>query len=89
MRDFLYQCEKCFHYEACKNCFDIANSLLGEDVSISDCDHFKDKSLIAELRLGKWLINSDGYYPYCSECGNEPPGRTMTDYCPHCGVKMN
>ena len=22
--------------------------------------------------LAKWEINSDGYYPYCSDCGFEP-----------------
>lgn len=37
---------------------------------------------------GEWLINSDGYYPYCSICKNEPKGRIMTDYCPNCGAYM-
>ena len=37
---------------------------------------------------GSWLINSDGYYPYCSICNNEPKSRTMTDYCPNCGAYM-
>ncbi len=37
---------------------------------------------------GKWEICSDGYYPYCSRCKQEPPGRIMTDYCPHCGAYM-
>lgn len=35
----------------------------------------------------KWLINSDGYYPYCSQCKYEP--KEMTRYCPNCGVEMN
>ena len=39
-------------------------------------------------KTGQWLINSDGYYPYCSICKNEPQGRIMTDYCPNCGAKM-
>jgi hypothetical protein len=39
-------------------------------------------------KTGRWLINSDGYYPYCSICKNEPQGRIMTDYCPNCGAKM-
>ena len=38
---------------------------------------------------GEWLICSDGYYPYCSKCKNEPQGRVMTDYCPNCGAKMD
>ena len=37
---------------------------------------------------GKWLICSDGYYPYCSECKKEPKGGNMTSYCPNCGAKM-
>ena len=36
----------------------------------------------------KWEINSDGYYPYCSKCGNEPQNRVMTDFCPNCGCYM-
>lgn len=41
-----------------------------------------------EQRTAQWLINSDGYYPYCSACGEEPKGRTMTDFCPNCGAKI-
>jgi hypothetical protein len=37
---------------------------------------------------GQWLINSDGYYPYCSICKNEPQNRVMTKYCPNCGAYM-
>ena len=44
---------------------------------------------IVPVKHGKWLICSDGYYPYCSECKNEPQGRVMTDYCPNCGAKMD
>lgn len=38
---------------------------------------------------GKWLINCDGYYPYCSVCQSEPESRNMTKYCPNCGAKMD
>lgn len=38
---------------------------------------------------GKWLICSDGYYPYCSECGNEPTRGEMTKYCAECGARMD
>lgn len=41
-----------------------------------------------EKRKGRWLINSDGYYPYCSICYNEPQNRVMTEYCPNCGAYM-
>ena len=35
-----------------------------------------------------WIINPDGYYPYCSNCKQEPVSRTMTDFCPNCGAPM-
>ena len=44
---------------------------------------------VEPVRQGKWLINCDGYYPYCSNCKNEPQGREMTLYCPNCGARMD
>lgn len=41
------------------------------------------------VKHGKWLINSDGYYPYCSECRSEPDGGKMSRYCPNCGARMD
>lgn len=41
-----------------------------------------------ETKRGRWLINSDGYYPYCSACMAEPESGVMTDYCPSCGANM-
>ena len=41
-----------------------------------------------EIKQAEWLINSDGYYPYCSACMTEPRNGVMTDYCPTCGAKM-
>lgn len=35
-----------------------------------------------------WIICCDGYYPFCSGCGEEPPGREMSKYCPNCGRRM-
>ena len=43
---------------------------------------------IGDKKTAQWLINSDGYYPYCSNCKNEPPSGKMTDYCPCCGKYM-
>lgn len=40
-------------------------------------------------RHGHWVICSDGYYPYCSECTKEPQGGVMTDWCPNCGCRMD
>jgi transcriptional regulator with XRE-family HTH domain len=42
-----------------------------------------------EEKHAKWLINCDGYYPYCSNCKTEPPSRIMTKYCPNCGARMD
>ena len=36
----------------------------------------------------KWMISSDGYYPYCSVCKREPKGGNMTAFCPNCGSYM-
>lgn len=44
---------------------------------------------VKHVKHGRWLINSDGYYPYCSECKCEPDGRKMSKHCPNCGVKMD
>ena len=41
-----------------------------------------------ERKTGKWIISSDGYYPYCSECKSEPKNGEMTDFCPNCGADM-
>lgn len=38
------------------------------------------------VRHGRWIICSDGYYPYCSECNHWP--KEMTKFCPNCGAKM-
>ena len=50
-----------------------------------------DRQIVLEDPLEKtahWDISCDGYYPYCSACRKEPPGREMTAYCPACGCKM-
>lgn len=38
--------------------------------------------------IGKWIISSDGYYPYCSLCYNEPKSGELELICPHCGADM-
>ena len=44
---------------------------------------------VAPVVHAEWKINADGYYPYCSACKEEPPGRCMTARCPSCGAKMD
>lgn len=41
-----------------------------------------------DRKIGHWIINSDGYYPYCSECRMEPKSGDMTNFCPSCGADM-
>lgn len=38
------------------------------------------------VKRGHWLICSDGYYPYCSECGHWP--KEMSKFCEECGADM-
>lgn len=65
----------------------------------SSCDYWDEKTdkcgLIDKLpavqqkqKMGQWMINSDGYYPYCSRCKREPRSRIMTKYCAECGAFM-
>ena len=44
---------------------------------------------VAPVVHAEWKINADGYYPYCSACKKEPPGRCMTAHCPNCGAVMD
>ena len=43
---------------------------------------------LATEKEGRWLVNPDGWYPYCSECRSEPKSGELTNFCPNCGAKM-
>lgn len=60
-----------------KNPFDEPNARVAQILSAI----LKAPSLEAE-----WKINCDGYYPYCSGCGNS--SERMTKYCSECGARM-
>ena len=47
-----------------------------------------DAGKVKYVEYGEWRINCDGYYPYCSNCMSEPPGRVMTNFCPICGATI-
>ena len=54
-------------------------------------EEYGDKQAENEKRegqIGEWLINPDGYYPYCSVCHNVQVNGKMTNYCPACGAYM-
>lgn len=53
---------------------------------------YRRKPYVAPVRSGEWLICCDGYYPYCSKCGEEPyraNNRNLPKFCPNCGARMD
>lgn len=36
----------------------------------------------------RWVISTDGYYPYCSKCKHEPENGCISKFCPNCGKVM-
>ena len=83
--DSLWKCETCFH---CQNgkCSPNVWCESGESYRPAyNKLHIIKGEIVKEAH---WLINSDGYYPYCSNCKNEPDGGKMTKYCPNCGARI-
>lgn len=70
---------------------DNKSKLTAKDVifMVMDCTVEHTVEDVQPVKHGKWLISSDGYYPYCSECGKEPKSREMTKFCAECGAKMD
>ena len=64
----------------------------GAECRIEDVKEWLDEQPTAdvtEIIHAKWIINSDGYYPYCSNCKEIPEYGVMSKYCPECGAKMD
>jgi NADH pyrophosphatase NudC (nudix superfamily) len=64
----------------------------GAECRIEDVKEWLDEQPtadVAEVIHAKWIINSDGYYPYCSNCKEIPEYGVMSKYCPECGAKMD
>lgn len=57
-------------------------------IYINDIEALEVAVGLLEERTAHWDISCDGYYPYCSACRKEPPGREMSRYCPNCGRRM-
>ena len=80
-------CKDCIHYKMC----DFPS--ITNDITIAkSCEDFKNKADYAEVKHGKWKRR--GQEIYCSVCKNEsafnPFGASkFSDYCPHCGAKMD
>ena len=76
------------YYVSCQSCGAMTKPAPHQEIAFA---LWKKRTSRKRLRLpshGRWEINCDGYYPYCSECKQEPPGRVMTDWCPCCGAWM-
>lgn len=86
-------CKECFHFKVCDSGRHIGeyiedDGIYSEGVE-KECITFIPSADIVEVRHGEWVINSDGYYPYCSICETEPKNGVMSKYCPECGAKMD
>ena len=51
-------------------------------------------TIAAEPKHGRWIESWGGKWHSCSVCGGIPPFNfkgedLLTDYCPHCGAKMD
>lgn len=55
-------------------------------------EEFKNfiKQEFEPVRHGFWIYPSNETYPpYCSECGQDAIDYIESDYCPHCGIRMD
>lgn len=59
-----------------------------DEIYIRDKQALEAAIKALEEHTAHWDISCDGYYPFCSVCRKEPPGREMSAYCPHCGRRM-
>ena len=92
-------CDSC-SYVAKSDLYDTINNNICKDCKDSSerCQNCKVLSMLHIIRdadtkqlnqpIAQWLICSNGYYPYCSNCNNEPKNGAMSDFCPNCGAFM-
>lgn len=85
--DYILRIGGDFEKGECKEC-PLVKKEYGVDVLAYVC-YFRTKEGLCpleEVKKGRWLISSDGYYPYCSECYCRPD--KMSHFCPECGADM-
>lgn len=75
------------NYDLRKIRFLAASNVYEEIKDVLSCDRLLAD--VAPIVHGHWIINSDGYYPQCSNCMREPESGKMTEFCPHCGAEMS
>lgn len=53
----------------------------------------QDAADAVKVKHGHWVYKWNPYFkqdlPFCSVCETVSPSVTETDYCPHCGSKMD
>lgn len=75
-----YRCNNCLGNGGRKNC---------EECPISHVEQIVEEEpnlLFGKEKTAHWDINTDGYYPFCSHCGEAT--QRMSPYCSNCGAKM-
>lgn len=72
---------KTYHGDICANCYHKRKLIRKLQAMVRA---MRD----GETKHGQWLINSDGYYPYCSVCGEESESGKLTNFCSRCGADM-
>ena len=89
-------CKNCIHFEACKNILEAVNpDYKGKNITVeSVCEVFKNKSDYAKVKHGYWIYDAKDEYFFCSQCElsalNNYRGLSAdSEYCPHCGAKMD
>ena len=80
-------CSDCIHFDVCYKIEHFGRDL--EDTS--PCKQFISKD-VEPVKHGHWI--SENFYTHCSACGKmaiyDKYGQEFeSDYCPHCGAKMD
>lgn len=89
-------CKDCIHYDLCLEIGDEAAKELPEGAE-KECKCFKNKDDFVEVKHGIWTLARSGRKVVCSCCETPAPFKKKetyhalwsSEYCPHCGAKMD
>ena len=67
-------CKDCIHYNLCMDKFKKQYSIYAnKDITVDECEHFKNKTDVEEVKHGEWIDKFNGKYAnptyVCSICG--------------------
>ena len=72
------------------DCDEIDNAIYDKDIAALkaavEAVQLVEDAANAEEPAAHWDINVDGYYPFCSHCGEA--ALKMSPHCPNCGYRM-